>query len=197
MKVPPYEGSRHSSTGHSLHTQPNSKVCKELIQSSGAKQPWRLVCGARQRLITNQTDKPPTDTRRLRSDKGYVKMQACPQHPCRNTSQSLESPICRIMQLLKRVGQLTVLSALLSWLGNPTGFAANAAEALHRREYFYIGGDYIENGGQHLFENQMYVEKLTPQRVRQPYPIVFAHGGAQSGTVSALSYRWRSCSSGC
>ncbi|KAL1990967.1 hypothetical protein VTN49DRAFT_5471 [Thermomyces lanuginosus] len=86
------------------------------------------------------------------------------------------------MQLLKRVGKLAVLSALVSWLGNPTGFAANAAEALHRREYFYIGGEYIESGGQHLFQNQMYVEKLTPQRVTQPYPIVFAHGGAQSGT---------------
>lgn len=93
------------------------------------------------------------------------------------------------MQLLKRVGKLAVLSALVSWLGNPTGFAANAAEALHRREYFYIGGEYIESGGQHLFQNQMYVEKLTPQRVTQPYPIVFAHGGAQSGTVSATRLR--------
>lgn len=37
----------------------------------------------------------------------------------------------------------------------------------------------------HVFENQMYVEKLTPLGgARQKLPLVFMHGKAQTGTVS-------------
>ena len=59
------------------------------------------------------------------------------------------------------------------------------------RDYFYIGGQYVQfnssNGGGSYFHNQMYVEKLSPVRERvQPYPIVFVHGGGQTGTVSSM-----------
>jgi len=62
---------------------------------------------------------------------------------------------------------------------------ASASRVLHTRDYFYVGGQYVTTpAGEHLFENQMYVEHLTPAEVSQPHPVVFMHGGAQSGTVS-------------
>lgn len=57
-------------------------------------------------------------------------------------------------------------------------------ETFSSREYFYIGGSYVQMGSGHLFTDQMYVEKLSPLEPRQPYPLVFIHGQAQSGTVS-------------
>ncbi|KAB8207521.1 Alpha/Beta hydrolase protein [Aspergillus parasiticus] len=61
------------------------------------------------------------------------------------------------------------------------------SNAPHFRDYFYIGGQYIHSnssgGGGTYFHKQMYVEKLSPVRERvQPYPIVFVHGGGQTGT---------------
>jgi hypothetical protein len=56
------------------------------------------------------------------------------------------------------------------------------------REYFYAGGRYVEDGsglGQHIFRDQMYVEKLSPAvDCAKPYPLVFIHGQGQLGTVS-------------
>jgi hypothetical protein len=65
---------------------------------------------------------------------------------------------------------------------------AAAGEAQHVREYFYVGGEYITTSAGSLYQNQMYVEKLTPPKVSQKYPIVFLHGGAQTGTVSDLAH---------
>ncbi|KAL4872100.1 hypothetical protein BDV12DRAFT_6374 [Aspergillus spectabilis] len=57
------------------------------------------------------------------------------------------------------------------------------SETLHTREYFYVGGEYVNTTDGWLFHNQMYVEKLSPSAgSTQPYPIVFLHGGAQTGT---------------
>jgi hypothetical protein len=65
---------------------------------------------------------------------------------------------------------------------------AATSEAPHTREYFYVGGDYVNTTDGWLFHNQMYVEKLSPSAgSTQPYPIVFLHGGAQTGTVRTLS----------
>ncbi|KAL4760959.1 uncharacterized protein BDW70DRAFT_150393 [Aspergillus foveolatus] len=42
---------------------------------------------------------------------------------------------------------------------------------------------------QHVFTNQMYVEKLTPTTgVTKPYPTIFIHGQAQTGTVRYARY---------
>jgi hypothetical protein len=67
----------------------------------------------------------------------------------------------------------------------PTGNVRQNAqkEALASRDYFYVGGGYVESGSGHLFTDQMYVEKLSPVLQQQPYPVVFIHGQAQSGTV--------------
>lgn len=62
------------------------------------------------------------------------------------------------------------------------------AEVPAQRSYMYVGGQYILNSaGQHIFADQMYVEKLTPAAgVTKPYPIVFIHGQAQTGTVCII-----------
>lgn len=60
-----------------------------------------------------------------------------------------------------------------------------SAEVPAQRSYMYVGGQYISDGSdQHVFADQMYVEKLTPVKgATKPHPIVFIHGQAQTGTV--------------
>ena len=62
--------------------------------------------------------------------------------------------------------------------------AENVTEVLHTRQYFYVGGRYAEvKNGTHTMSGQMYVEQLTPAASpRKPYPLVFVHGAAQTGT---------------
>lgn len=57
------------------------------------------------------------------------------------------------------------------------------------REYLQIGGNYVENAvGEHVLQNQIYVEHLTPVGgATQPAPIVMIHGTAQTATVILLS----------
>lgn len=72
-------------------------------------------------------------------------------------------------------------------LDGQLNISAPPAEATTRREYFYVGGEYVSDGrGGHVLQNQMYVEKLTSTvACRKLYPIVFIHGWAQTATVSA------------
>jgi hypothetical protein len=60
-----------------------------------------------------------------------------------------------------------------------------SASTIHERSYFYVGGNYsINSDGEHIFTNQMYVEKIVPAGgVSRKYPIVFVHGNGQTGTV--------------
>ncbi|KAJ3517009.1 hypothetical protein NLJ89_g778 [Agrocybe chaxingu] len=55
---------------------------------------------------------------------------------------------------------------------------------LHRRSYFYIGATYvpIANETSAISAGQMYVERLTPLKVRQNIPIVIIHGRSMTGT---------------
>lgn len=57
-----------------------------------------------------------------------------------------------------------------------------------KREYFYIGGGYADDGtGSEIFTDQMYVERLVPaEGSTKPFPILFIHGNAQTGTVSGV-----------
>lgn len=64
---------------------------------------------------------------------------------------------------------------------------STSVEAFAAREYFYIGGSYVNTTTGHLFANQMYVEKLIPNKSSKPYPLVFIHGQAQTGTVSSVN----------
>ncbi|KAF4634792.1 hypothetical protein G7Y89_g3314 [Cudoniella acicularis] len=64
-----------------------------------------------------------------------------------------------------------------------SGFpVTTSGEAFVARDYFYVGGNYVEVGNGHIFSNQMYVEKLSPFKASQPYPLVFIHGQGQTGT---------------
>lgn len=74
-------------------------------------------------------------------------------------------------------------SSVLADAPQPQAAANVGGEASAIREYFYVGGSYVPVGNEHLFANQMYVEKLKPSRSLQPFPLVFIHGNGQSGTV--------------
>lgn len=69
---------------------------------------------------------------------------------------------------------------------------ATVVEAAYHREYFYVGGTYVPDpadtiGSGYILRNKVYVECLTPVGgARRPHPLIFVHGGGQSGTVSAI-----------
>ncbi|KAK1546177.1 hypothetical protein CPAR01_00144 [Colletotrichum paranaense] len=81
--------------------------------------------------------------------------------------------------------------------GNCTGVNAISTkcaskEAAHTREFFYVGGRYIETTSGNVTVDQLYVEKLVPvttSRTRRrstittPKPIVFFHGGGTTGVT--------------
>jgi hypothetical protein len=47
---------------------------------------------------------------------------------------------------------------------------------LHRRSYFYVGGEYLAAQKSAISFGQMYVEHLVPIKVLRPFPIVFIPG---------------------
>lgn len=51
-----------------------------------------------------------------------------------------------------------------------------------RRDFFYVGGEYAGPPGEEVMRGQMYVERLIPRDVRQPYPVVMFHGMGQTAT---------------
>jgi pimeloyl-ACP methyl ester carboxylesterase len=53
---------------------------------------------------------------------------------------------------------------------------------LHRRQYFYVGGEYVPGGTSQIAHGQMYVEHLVPSQVNQTVPLVFIHGLGMTGT---------------
>lgn len=87
------------------------------------------------------------------------------------------------MQLFSHIlAAATLICPVL--LGLAEGQAASSTEAQHRREYLYVGGEYVDTDDGHIFQNQMYVEKLSPTSgSSRKFPVVFLHGGGQSGTV--------------
>lgn len=88
-----------------------------------------------------------------------------------------------IMQLLAQILTAATLVCPI-FTGLVEGQSAST-EAQHVREYLYVGGEYVDTPDGHIFQNQMYVEKLSPaEGSSRKYPVVFLHGGGQSGTVS-------------
>jgi pimeloyl-ACP methyl ester carboxylesterase len=49
-----------------------------------------------------------------------------------------------------------------------------------RREFFFIPGDYIDRDSDTKMLGAMYVERLKPEHVTFPYPLVFFHGAGQT-----------------
>ena len=66
-----------------------------------------------------------------------------------------------------------------------------AAESACHRDYFYVGGTYVEDEedpGQRVMQGQMYVEELRPiNGVTRSLPLVFIHGRGQTGVVRFAS----------
>ena len=64
--------------------------------------------------------------------------------------------------------------------------SSSCTEEPYSRSYFYVGGGYVDNGAdQHIYRDQMYVERLRPAKgVTQNTPLVLIHGQAQTGSVS-------------
>ena len=64
-------------------------------------------------------------------------------------------------------------------------YLANASKApqgtLHRRNYFYAGGTYVQHDNLTLIHGQMYVEHLQPAKVTKPYPLLFIEGAGMTG----------------
>lgn len=62
---------------------------------------------------------------------------------------------------------------------------ANASKALHgtlhRRNYFYAGGTYVQNDNLTFVHGQIYVEHLQPAKVTKPYPLLFIEGAGMTG----------------
>jgi len=57
-----------------------------------------------------------------------------------------------------------------------------AAGPIAEHSYFFVGGSYVGDPAKQVMHGQMFVEKLTPARPHQRYPIVLIHGAAQTAT---------------
>lgn len=66
-----------------------------------------------------------------------------------------------------------------------TNLPDSIEEVPYIRNYFYVGGKYASDGsGEHVFQDQMYVEKLSPLgNSRKQTPLVFIPGAGQTGTA--------------
>lgn len=87
-----------------------------------------------------------------------------------------------------------VYAAFGSCTFNYTDSPDSDGEALYIRNYFYVGGEYVldESGG-HVFQDQMYVERLTPLGgPRYQTPLVLIPGAGQTGTVWPSDYMYLS-----
>ena len=72
----------------------------------------------------------------------------------------------------------SILLASLACLAN----ASKLQGTLHRRNYFYAGGTFVQIGNLTYVHGQMYVEHLQPAKVTKPYPLLFIEGAGMTGS---------------
>ncbi len=86
----------------------------------------------------------------------------------------------------RAAGALLAATGLLAGCASPLAVTTTSASpersAVAQRGFFYVGGTYTGAPGKEIMRGQMYVEKLTPVAVKQPYPLVLVHGAAQTAT---------------
>ena len=73
--------------------------------------------------------------------------------------------------------------------------ATREIETPCHRQYFYVGGVYVKDDtsrfGGYTMKDQTYVECLTPiGGATREFPLIFVHGGGQSGLVCNISAQW-------
>lgn len=95
---------------------------------------------------------------------------------------------------MRLIATATLLAAVSgsAYADGSSSVSAAPSEVAAIRSFFYAGGGYAADGnGGHIFREQMYVERLQPAKgATQPNPIVFIHGQAQTGTVSAFIFEF-------
>ncbi|PQE21158.1 hypothetical protein CJF31_00010749 [Rutstroemia sp. NJR-2017a BVV2] len=97
----------------------------------------------------------------------------------------MSSPIHLSKMLLLWTLLLGAATATLDCTGiNGIKPQCRSAEALYKRDVFWVGGHYVNAAIGLLTYDQMYVEKLTPLLgIQKPYPLVLFHGGGISGAT--------------
>ncbi|KAK7471053.1 hypothetical protein VKT23_002468 [Stygiomarasmius scandens] len=65
---------------------------------------------------------------------------------------------------------------------NASAGSGSIRGTLHRRDYFYVGGNYVPQGNSTIASGQIYVEHLVPEHVTQSLPLMMIHGHAMTGT---------------
>lgn len=78
----------------------------------------------------------------------------------------------------------TLLTFISVVLGAVHAFNQTTSTTLHQRTYFYVAGNYVPQGNSSIMQGSIYVERLTPQHVTQPLPLLIIHGHGQSVTDS-------------
>ena len=78
---------------------------------------------------------------------------------------------------------LNVLAALAVYAGLATQAAAQDKPpmVIAKQGNFFVGGHYVTDHPDSPWVGQMYVQYQIPAEIEAPYPIVFVHGGAQTG----------------
>lgn len=89
--------------------------------------------------------------------------------------------------LLSQAKRLASVAGIILTLG--VSVPASGAErplavptSVAERSFFHVGGRYVGEPDKEIMSGQMYVERLAPRRVTQPFPLVTIHGAAQTAT---------------
>jgi pimeloyl-ACP methyl ester carboxylesterase len=83
---------------------------------------------------------------------------------------------------MQRLAIVIAVGTLAGLSGCTTTASMGHPTSPSNRTFFYVGGTYTGAPGKEIMQGQMYVEKLLPEKVRQPYPLVLVHGAAQTAT---------------
>lgn len=86
------------------------------------------------------------------------------------------------MNTIQKAVLTLTAAATVALTGCATSKSADMSSPAAQRTFFYAGGTYTGEAGKEIMKGQMYVEKLVPQQVKQPFPLVLIHGAAQTAT---------------
>jgi pimeloyl-ACP methyl ester carboxylesterase len=88
----------------------------------------------------------------------------------------------QFMKPIQRIAFALAVPVFVTFAGCATSTPTATPAPQVQRTFFYVGGSYTGASDKEIMQGQMYVEKLQPQHVKQPYPLVLIHGAAQTAT---------------